>query len=65
MNTSFQFLDASSCSCGHHMILAPGNVCDVCMGIVPEPKAVKNEDWYGADYFDALEVELGKGSMAA
>lgn len=62
METTYQLLP--SCNCGHQNLLSPGSTCDTCMGIVQEPKE-QNDDWYGADYFDALEQEIGNGGMSA
>lgn len=63
MENTYQLLP--TCSCGHQLILAPGSYCEVCMGMVSDQVQSISEEWYGADYFDALEVAMANGGIAA
>lgn len=63
MNTAARFNPAvleTTCSCTNQHLLAPGSVCDICMGLVAEPvataQASTDEDSrFDQQYFEALE----------
>lgn len=64
MNTTF-FLTAS-CSCANQLLLAPGRICEICMGVVGEPSTEDREgSLYDVDYFEAIEEALSREDLAA
>ena len=63
MNTAVRFSPSvleTTCSCANQHLLAPGSVCEICMGLVAEistATGMGNEDnsAYDQQYFEALE----------
>jgi hypothetical protein len=58
------------CTCSNHLLLVPGTVCEVCMGMVMEAEALERTepavyDHYGPDYFEALERMFESFEFAA
>lgn len=60
-NELYKTPDMIHCTCGNHMLLMPGHICEVCMGVAPEtdealpPGTTDNYDQFDIDYFEALE----------
>lgn len=55
-------LSAPTCECLNQYLLAPGSLCEICMGLVPETTASqvekKEDSTFDANYFEALESYL-------
>lgn len=64
MNPSITLL--STCSCANSLLLVPGNVCEICMGVVKEiAQSFPVDTLYGVDYFEALEEQYSNEDLAA
>lgn len=56
----------STCSCANSLLLVPGNVCEICMGVAKEvAQSYPVDTHYGVDYFEALEEQYSKEDLAA
>lgn len=63
MNTAVRFSPSvleTTCSCTNQHLLAPGSVCEICMGLVTESIAAsgmghEETSTYDQQYFEALE----------
>lgn len=58
------------CSCNNHLILAPGEICEVCLGIAPEQSFEEEfqanaSEHYDYSYFEALECWYESMEFAA
>lgn len=60
------------CTCGNHLLVAPGCTCDVCMGVAAEPadgqtagSQGERRDRFDMSYFEALERMFESFDFAA
>ena len=56
----YQSQNVRPCSCSNHLILAPGEVCELCLGIVEDVQLEENAheaapERFDYAYFEALE----------
>lgn len=56
MKKQLNQIETHTCQCGNAHKEAAGEICDICMGVIPavEMEPVQ-EDWFDEQYFEELE----------